>query len=158
MIQCSFGPAQQGDKIDSTKAQKINERVQLTSKFWSIEFSRALLDATQNELLLQNGICFEVAADERREISNDHNPEVSCTISFIFCALASSWQNQLYQIDGRLLYGSSAVALLWPFAKGSNLANYYTENMKAQLNLAPSQTQYALMTLIWGHLSFMNAF
>ena len=35
-----------------------------------------------------------------------------------------------------------AVALLWPFAKGSNLANYYTENMKAQLNLAPSQTQY----------------
>ena len=65
----------------------MNERVQLTSKFWSIEFSRALLDATQNELLLQNGICFEVAADERREISNDHNPEVSCTISFIFCAL-----------------------------------------------------------------------
>ena len=87
MIQCSFGPAQQGDKIDSTKAQKINERVQLTSKFWSIEFSRALLDATQNELLLQNGICFEVAADKRREISNDHNPEVSCTISFIYCAL-----------------------------------------------------------------------
>ena len=70
-----------------TKAQKMNERVQLTSKLWSIEFSRALLDATQNELLLQNGICFEVAADKRREISNDHNPEVSCTISFIFCAL-----------------------------------------------------------------------
>ena len=67
----------------------MNERLQLTSKFWSIEFSRALLDATQNELLLQNGICFEVAADERREISNDHNPEVSCTISFIFCALSS---------------------------------------------------------------------
>ena len=65
----------------------MNERVQLTSKFWSIEFSRALLDATQNELLLQNGICFEVAADKRREISNDHNPEVSCTISFIYCAL-----------------------------------------------------------------------
>ena len=67
----------------------MNERVQLTSKFWSIEFSRALLDATQNELLLQNGICFEVAADKRREISNDHNPEVSCTISFILCALGS---------------------------------------------------------------------
>ena len=65
----------------------MNERVQLTSKFWSIEFSRALLDATQNELLLQNGICFEVAADKRREISNDHNPEVNCTISFIYCAL-----------------------------------------------------------------------
>ena len=65
----------------------MNERVQLTSKLWSIEFSRALLDATQNELLLQNGICFEVAADKRREISNDHNPEVSCTISFIYCAL-----------------------------------------------------------------------
>ena len=46
-----------------------------------------MLDATQNELLLQNGICFEVAADKRREISNDHNPEVSCTISFIYCAL-----------------------------------------------------------------------
>ena len=35
-----------------TKAQKMNERLQLTSKFWSIEFSRAVLDATQNELLL----------------------------------------------------------------------------------------------------------
>ena len=53
-----------------------------------------MLDATQNELLLQNGICFEVAADKRREISNDHNPEVSCTISFILCALVEfklSW-------------------------------------------------------------------
>ena len=34
-----------------------------------------------------NGICFEVAADKTRENSNDHNPEVSCTISFILCAL-----------------------------------------------------------------------
>ena len=34
------------------KAHKTNEMVQLTSELWSIEFSHALLDATQNELLL----------------------------------------------------------------------------------------------------------
>ena len=34
------------------KAQRTNEMVQLTSEFWSFEFSRALLDATQNKSLL----------------------------------------------------------------------------------------------------------
>ena len=38
-------------------------------------FSRDLSDATQNESLLQNGICFGVAADKMRENANDHNPE-----------------------------------------------------------------------------------
>ena len=38
-------------------------------------FSRDLSDATQNESLLQNGICFGVAADKTRENANDHNPE-----------------------------------------------------------------------------------
>ena len=36
----------------TSKAQRTNEMVQLTSELWSIEFSRALLDATQNESLL----------------------------------------------------------------------------------------------------------
>ena len=38
-------------------------------------FSRDLSDATQNESLLQNGICFGVAADKTRENANDHNSE-----------------------------------------------------------------------------------
>ena len=40
--------------------------------------------------------------------------------------------------------GSSAVALLWLFAKGSNSANF-AEDMKAHFNLAPSQAQYKFM-------------
>ena len=40
--------------------------------------------------------------------------------------------------------GSSAVAALWLFAKGSQSANF-AEDMKAQFNLAPSQPHYQLM-------------
>ena len=40
--------------------------------------------------------------------------------------------------------GSSAVALLWLFAKGSNSANF-AEDMKAHFNLAPSQVQFKFM-------------
>ena len=40
------------DCWDRTKAQLTNEMVQLTSEFWSFEFSRALSDATSNESLL----------------------------------------------------------------------------------------------------------
>ena len=40
------------DWSGKAKAQGTNEMVQLTSEFWSFEFSRALLDATQNESLL----------------------------------------------------------------------------------------------------------
>ena len=40
--------------------------------------------------------------------------------------------------------GSSAVAMLWLFAKGSNSANF-AEDMKAHFNLAPSQAHYTIM-------------
>ena len=40
--------------------------------------------------------------------------------------------------------GSSAVAILWLVAKGSNSANF-AEDMKAHFNLAPSQVQFKFM-------------
>ena len=57
----------------------MNEKAQLTSEMWTIfprfirRYSKRV--ATQNESLLQNGICFGVAADKTRENANDHNSE-----------------------------------------------------------------------------------
>ena len=82
-----------------------------------------------------------------------------------FCFVSWPWSNDILQknvIPNFLVdkisftkliwmkFRIGAVALLWPFAKGSNSANLWKDR-KTQFNLALSQ--WALMPLIWGHLN-----
>ena len=72
---------------EASKAQKMNEIVQLTSGLWSFEISRLSSAATSKQIPFWSSNSFWVASSKARENSIDQNFEVSCTRSFIFCAL-----------------------------------------------------------------------
>ena len=69
----------------------MNEMVQLTSGLWSFEISRLLSAATSKQIPFWCSNSFWVVSSKARENSIDQNFEVSCTRSFIFCALVSTF-------------------------------------------------------------------
>ena len=106
------------------KAQKMNEMVQLTSGLWSFEISRLLSAATSKQIPFWSSNSFWVASSKARENSIDHNVEVSCTRSFIFCALNVGEKIHLWKLGQMsFLWKLEQMSYLWNLVKMSHLWN-----------------------------------